>query len=354
MSYFTYTTTIANGQAADGDLLMQNFNDALNGVTDGTKDINVAALTAAGAATFNGTVALGNATGDDITITGYVASNLVFKTSGTYDIGTANLGLRSIYMTGTDVTSTLRLLCPTMTGDYTLTLPADVTDTLVGKTTTDTLTNKRLTSPKLNEDVAVTTTATKLNYITSATGTTGTDSTNIVFSTSPTFVTPVLGAATATSVNFGATSLAHYQEGTFTLTGNAVVFAGGSGTMTDSGGGTWTRIGKLVFVTGLCTITKGTAAGALTLVMSNWTGDVPPASANISNNTATGVAWFTAANAFTEATVNKLIPNIGVNSSTIYLSATNDTTTVAAYDVIAADLDTAAVSFYFSITYRCA
>src|SRR3990167_1880313 len=201
MSYFTYTTTIANGQAADGDLLMQNFNDALNGVTDGTKDINVAALTAAGAATFNGTVALGNATGDDITITGYVASNLVFKTSGTYDIGTANLGLRSIYMTGTDVTSTLRLLCPTMTGDYTLTLHADVTDTLVGKTTTDTLTNKRLTSPKLNEDVAVTTTATKLNYITSATGTTGTDSTNIVFLTSPTFVTPTLGVATVTSVN---------------------------------------------------------------------------------------------------------------------------------------------------------
>ncbi len=58
---------------------------------------------------------------------------------------------------------------------------------------TATLTNKTLTSPKLNENVAVTTTATKLNYLTSATGTTGTASTNVVFSTSPTLITPILG-----------------------------------------------------------------------------------------------------------------------------------------------------------------
>lgn len=64
-----------------------------------------------------------------------------------------------------------------------------------------TLTNKTLTSPKLNENVAVTTTATKLNYLTSATGTTGTASTNVVFSTSPTLVTPDIGVATATSIN---------------------------------------------------------------------------------------------------------------------------------------------------------
>jgi hypothetical protein len=38
----------------------------------------------------------------------------------------------------------------------------------------------------------VTTTATKLNYLTSATGTTGTTSTNVVFSTSPTLTTPTI------------------------------------------------------------------------------------------------------------------------------------------------------------------
>lgn len=47
----------------------------------------------------------------------------------------------------------------------------------------------------------VTTTGAQLNYLNAATGTTGTTSTNIVFSTSPTLVTPTLGVASATSIN---------------------------------------------------------------------------------------------------------------------------------------------------------
>lgn len=44
---------------------------------------------------------------------------------------------------------------------------------------------------------SVTSTGTQLNYLASATGTTGTTSTNLVFSTSPTLVTPALGTPTA-------------------------------------------------------------------------------------------------------------------------------------------------------------
>ena len=44
-------------------------------------------------------------------------------------------------------------------------------------------------------------TGAQLNYLAGATGTTGTNTTNVVFSTSPTLVTPTLGAATATSIN---------------------------------------------------------------------------------------------------------------------------------------------------------
>lgn len=62
---------------------------------------------------------------------------------------------------------------------------------------------------------------------TSATGTGG-----LVRATSPTLVTPTLGAAAATSINFGGTSLSVYQEGTFTptVTGSSTAGTGTYGT----------------------------------------------------------------------------------------------------------------------------
>lgn len=51
-----------------------------------------------------------------------------------------------------------------------LTLPAGSDQELVGTSATQTLTNKRLTSPKINEDVALTSTATELNLLDGITG----------------------------------------------------------------------------------------------------------------------------------------------------------------------------------------
>lgn len=94
----SYTYTLANSTTADADEVMQNFSDILNGVSDGTKDLSVSALTVAGAATFNGTVGLGNATGDTVTFTGYVGSNIIPSTNAARDLGSSSLAWRSLYL----------------------------------------------------------------------------------------------------------------------------------------------------------------------------------------------------------------------------------------------------------------
>jgi len=62
------TYTFTNSTTADASEVNQNFSDVLASLTDGTKSINIDAITAAGAATFNGNVALGSASGDTATV----------------------------------------------------------------------------------------------------------------------------------------------------------------------------------------------------------------------------------------------------------------------------------------------
>ncbi len=96
----SYTYTLTNGSTADASQVMQNYNDILNGVTDGTKDLSISALTCAGTATLNGSVNLGNASADDLTITASLASTLPIKTNNAFDIGSSTLGLRALYLGG--------------------------------------------------------------------------------------------------------------------------------------------------------------------------------------------------------------------------------------------------------------
>lgn len=98
MAYPSVTYTFSNSTTADATQVNQNFTDLINGLSDGTKDLSISALTVAGTATLNGAVNIGNATSDDLTITGYLASSFIPKTNQTYDIGTADLGLRALYL----------------------------------------------------------------------------------------------------------------------------------------------------------------------------------------------------------------------------------------------------------------
>jgi hypothetical protein len=70
-------------------------------MTDGSKSFSIDALTVAGAATFNGAVSLGNATGDDITVTGYVASDILPKNDAQHDLGSASKQWCDLYTKGT-------------------------------------------------------------------------------------------------------------------------------------------------------------------------------------------------------------------------------------------------------------
>ena len=116
------TYTLTNGQTADADQVMQNFNDLLNGYTDGTKDLSISALTCAGTSTFNGAVNLGNASGDDLTFTGSLASTIPIKTTATYNIGSSTLGLAGIYFGANS--QTVRVIgSGSMSATWTLTLP---------------------------------------------------------------------------------------------------------------------------------------------------------------------------------------------------------------------------------------
>lgn len=104
--------------------------------------------------------------------------------------------------------------------------------------------------------------------LTAANGGTGatanTGSGNNVLATSPTLVTPVLGAATATSINFGQTTLSTYQEGTFTP---VLTFGGASVGITYSAQtGRYTRIGRMVMYEVRLTLSsKGSSTGSATI-----------------------------------------------------------------------------------------
>src|SRR3990167_2020770 len=123
MGYITVTNNFSNGSTSDADAVDQNFTDIINGTSDGTKDFSINALTCAGAATFNGNVTLGNASGDDITITGSLAASVPIKTNNSFDIGSATLGLASIYLGAPSSRSTRLRAYQSLAASYTITLP---------------------------------------------------------------------------------------------------------------------------------------------------------------------------------------------------------------------------------------
>ena len=123
------------------------------------------------------------------TLTG--TQTLTNKTLTSPTINGATIGSAGATFNGS-TSGTITVAASAVAGTNTLTLPA-ATDTLVGKATTDTLTNKSI---NLANNTLTTTSAQLATAISDETGT-GV----VVFSNTPTLVTPILGVATATSIN---------------------------------------------------------------------------------------------------------------------------------------------------------
>jgi hypothetical protein len=107
MAYPAVTYTFTNGTTASATEVNQNFTYLINGLSDGTKDLSISALTVAGTASLNGAVNIGNATSDDIAVNGYITTALIPKTDDSYDLGTAALAWQDAYFDGAVYTDTI-------------------------------------------------------------------------------------------------------------------------------------------------------------------------------------------------------------------------------------------------------
>ncbi len=105
MANISVSYTFTNGTTADATEVNTNFQDIIDGTSDGTKDFSINALTCAGTATLNGAVNLGNATSDDITVTGRFASDLDPKTAASNTLGDATQTWRALYLDNTTTDS---------------------------------------------------------------------------------------------------------------------------------------------------------------------------------------------------------------------------------------------------------
>ena len=123
--------------AATDTLVGKATTDTLSNKTLTNPTINAAALsgTFSGTPTFSG---IGTHSALDVFNAGISVKN-----------GSTSAGFIELFEDSTNGTNKATLIGPASTDDVTITLPA-ATDTLVGKATTDTLSNKTLTSPKIN------------------------------------------------------------------------------------------------------------------------------------------------------------------------------------------------------------
>jgi hypothetical protein len=171
-----FSTATNNSEVFSGTVMNATFGNIAGTLTTAaqagiTSVGTLTGLTVSGNAAFQGTVALGNASGDTITITGRVGSHFIPSADGTYDLGGSGIEWNDLYLDGTANIDTLTADAGTVGGANIVTVSAS-----------QTLTTKTLTSPRIgtnildtngNELIVLTATGSAVNEITIANGATG-------------------------------------------------------------------------------------------------------------------------------------------------------------------------------------
>lgn len=253
------TTVVASSAAGSTTLTLPAATDTLVGkaTTDTLTNKTIAAstntITGLTNTNLSGSAGITNAN---------LANSSVTIGSTTVSLGatsTSLAGLTSATFVGS-TSGTTQILSSATAGSSVLTLPV-ATDTLIGKATTDTFTNKTF-------NTAATGNVFQING-TGITAITGTGS--VVLSSSPTLVTPTLGAALATSIN-GLTISS--STGTLTIANSKTLTASNTLTFTgtDTSSVAFSAGGTVAYVANKLSVFAATTSAELAGVISDETG----------------------------------------------------------------------------------
>ena len=188
------TASAADIFVNDGATSLTTTGVITGGTVEATSDTAAGDNAAMGYTSAEGLILTGQGSTNDITIKNDADTAVIsIPTGGTNvdfvgSIDVANVGISTgvIDLKNSGSQSVVKFYCESsnahyaeikapahgaFSGNVTLTLPA-TTDTIAGIAATQTFTNKTLTAPKINEDVAVTSTATELNILDGVTTTT--------------------------------------------------------------------------------------------------------------------------------------------------------------------------------------